>query len=167
MQYYWILTGLAAIFFINAFWLLFMGSYTESTTRHGKFKSYDFEKNPIGFSCSVGLILVLGCACLQISNPHIFAVAAKKLPQLHYLYTVAKMKNGLYYLLGAGFAAGTVIAFLIRRTITTASSLTRGPEIDLDKRAIKMHEAKVRSETPDWKREGDKKTSQFDDGTPL
>jgi len=167
MQYYWLLTGLAIIFFVNAFWLIFMGSYAESRTREGKFKTYEFETNPIGYSCSVGVILVLGFACLQISNPHIFAVAAKKLPQLNYLYTVAKMKNGLYYLIGGGFLASSFIAFIFRRMITTTSTFTKGHELDLDPRAVKMHKAKVKSDTPDWQREGDRKSSQFDDGTPL
>lgn len=167
MLQYWLLTGLAIIFFVNAFWLLFMGNYADRGTQDGKFRTYEFERNPIGYSFSVGLILVLGFACLQYSNPQFFALAVKKVPQLNYLITVAKMKDGLYYLIGGGFVACSMLAFLIRRTITTTSTFTKGHELDLDPRALKMHQAKIKSDTPDWQREGDRKSSQFDDGTPL
>lgn len=166
-MHYWLITGLAIIFFVNAFRLIFMGSYAERGTRDGKFKLYEFEKNPIGYSCAVGLLLVLGFACLQISNPQVFAVAAKKVPQLNYLYTVAKMKSGIYYLLGGGFVAGSAVAFIFRRVITTTSTFTKGHELDLDPRTIKAHQAKVESEKPDWQREADRKASQLDDGSPI
>jgi hypothetical protein len=163
---YWIVTGLAVIFFINAFWLLFSGSYAESTTRQGRFKTYEFEKNPLGYSLAVGLIMVLGCACLELSNPHIFAVLAGKVPQLKVLYTVAKMKNGLFYLIGGGFLCLSLLAFLIRRTITVSTSLTKGHDLDMDARSVRAYEEKEKKKAPGWQKEGDRK-SQFDDGTPL
>jgi hypothetical protein len=167
MFQYWLLTGLAIVFFINAIWLIFMGSFADRGSAEGKFKTYEFDRNPFGFSCSVGLLLVLGFACLHISNPHFFPIAVKKFPQLKYLYTVAKMKNGLYYLLGGGFVAGSLLAFIIRKTMTFFATFTQGDELDLHKKAIKAHDAKVKSEREEWLREGDRKSSQFDDGTPL
>jgi hypothetical protein len=164
----WILSGLAAIFLINAICLIFMGNYTERGTAHGTYKSHEFEKNPIGFSCCIGLLLVLGFTCLHFGNPHFFPIALKKVPQLHYLSDVGKMKNGMYYLLGGGFAGFSLIAFFVRQSITGFSTFSKGSELDLKKGALKRHEAKLRADTPDWKREGDyKASSQFDDGTPL
>lgn len=163
----WILSGLAAIFLINALCLIFMGNFTERGGADGKYKSHEFDKNPIAFSCCVGLLFMLGFACLHFGQPHLFAVAVKKVPQLSYLNTVVKMKNGLYYLIGGGFFSFSVLAFIFRQTITSASTFSKGSE-DLHPNTIKRHEAKMRAETPDWKREGDeKRSSQFDDGTPL
>lgn len=163
----WILYGLAAIFLINAFWLIFMGNYTDRSTAEGRYRSYEFEKNPIGYSLSVGLILTLGFTCLHFANPALVLVAVKKVPQLGFVITVAKGQNGLYYLLGGGFVTASILAFIFRRTITSASTFSKGHELDLDPRAIKAHKARVRGETPDWQREGERKMSQFDDGTPL
>lgn len=164
----WILSGLAAIFLINAICLIFMGNYTERAGGNAKYKSHEFDKNPIAFSCCVGLLLVLGFTCLHFGQPHLFPVAVKKVPQLAFITTVLKMKNGLYYLIGGSFVTASLLAFIFRRSITSATTFSKGHELDLHPSAVKKHEAKIRAETPDWKREGDYKAStQFDDGTPL
>lgn len=167
MNQYWLLTGLGIIFFINALWLIFAGNFADRRTQGSGYKTYEFERNPVAFSCAVGLLLVLASACIQMSNPHIFAVAAKKIPQLNYLYAVGKMKNGLYYLLGGGFVGASILAFLFRSLVTGASTFTKGDDLDLNASAKRAHRAKVWSETPDWQRDGERKASQFDDGTPL
>lgn len=162
----WILSGLAAIFFINGFWLMFMGGYAEKRTSLGKFKTYEFEKSPIGFSIAVGLLLVLGMTCLHVGNPQFFPILVKKAPQLKYLYTVAKMQNGVYYLLGGGLVSCSIFSFIFRRLIIACSTFTKGHDLDLDPRAIRAHEAITNSETPDWQRDAERK-SQWDDGTPM
>jgi len=163
----WILSGLAAIFLINAICLIFMGNYTERSGGQGNYKSHEFDKNPIGFSCCIGLLLVLGFTCLHFGQPHLFPVVLKKVPQLAFITSVVKMKNGLYYLIGGGFLGASFLAFIFRKLITSASTFSKGSE-DIHPSLLKKHEAKMRGETPDWKREGDKKaSSQFDDGTPL
>ncbi|MDZ4837326.1 MAG: hypothetical protein SGJ27_26370 [Candidatus Melainabacteria bacterium] len=164
----WIFSGLAAIFLINAICLIFMGNYTERGSSRNTYKSHEFEKNPIGFSLCIGLLFVLGLTCLHFGQPHWFPVAVKKVPQLAYIYTVLKMKNGLYYLIGGGFLAASILAFIFRKTITSVSTFSQGSE-DIHPDLIKRHEAQMRAETPDWKRDGDSRAagSQFDDGTPL
>lgn len=163
----WILSGLAAIFLINAICLTFMGNYTERGGAQGNFKSHEFEKSPIGFSCCIGLLLVLGLTCLHFGQPHLFPVAVKKVPQLGFVYSVLKMQNGLYYLIGGGFLSASFIAFIFRRTVVSASTFSKGSE-DIHPSLLKRHEAQMRADTPDWKRDGDqKRATQFDDGTPI
>lgn len=145
------LTILAIILLINAAWLLFMGGYADRTGM-GRTKTYEFATTPYRYSFSVGLILALALLCLYIPHPNYLTLAIAKVPQLKFLFTVAKMKNGTIYLFLICTAAGTVMAYLFRQTLLTLTTFTKGDELDMHRNVKKAYATKMTAEEEDFQR---------------